>query len=189
MKLYYTAVICILTIIIIFICIKRKNVILNLRKNYSFLAIITATHTVFNVNVPSIKNILDMVTIHPTGIYLINIIQYEGQFSGTIGMDFWDIKTPENKKFKIKNPIKEMKENEDILKSMFYEPVFPVIIFKNKTRCDLFDGWMNNNLILIKEYEQEEIFKNKEYIISYTRAEDIFENLKQFQSHKKRVDR
>lgn len=145
------------------------------------LAGITATHTVFNVKLPGTKNIIDMVTIHPTGIYLINKIRHEGHIRGTLMMDYWEIDDPDGKTYKIKNPVKEIRENESIAKTMLEEKIYPVIIFKNKTSCHVFDGWINENLSLLKEYEQEMIFKNKEYTISYIRAEDIFENMKQFQ--------
>lgn len=161
----------------------------NISKRLQDLAGITATHTVFNVKVPGTKNIIDMVTIHPTGIYLINKIEYEGKITGTIFMDEWEIDTPDNKTHIIKNPIKEMKNNENIIKSMINENIYPVIIFKNKTSCHVLDGWINDNLMLIKEYEQEKIFENKEYVISYIRAEDIFENMKQFQTRRKKYNK
>lgn len=189
MEIYYIVIICFLIIIIFFISIKHKNKIRNLSNNFNYIAGITATHTIFNVKVPGTKNIIDMVTIHPSGIYLINEIQHEGHISGTIGMDYWEIDTPENKTYKIKNPIKEMRENEAIIKTMLNENIYPVIIFRKKTSCHVLNGWINENLILIKEQEQECIFKDKKYIISYIRAEDIFENMKQFQSRKKRSDK
>ncbi len=147
------------------------------------LAGITATHTVFNVKLPGSKNIIDMVTIHPTGIYLINKIKHEGHIRGTIMMDYWEIDDPNGKTYKIKNPITEMKENEAIAKTILNEKIYPIIIFKRKVNCLVLDGWNNDNLALLKEYEQELIFKNKEYTISYIRAEDIFENMKQFQTY------
>lgn len=150
------------------------------------LAGITATHTVFNIKLPGSNNIIDMITIHPTGIYLINKIRYEGHIRGTLAMDYWEIDDHNGKTYKIKNPIKEMKENESIAKTMIKENIYPVIIFKNKISCYVFDDWINESLTLLKEYEQEKIFKDKEYIITYTRAEDIFENMKQFQSKKRR---
>lgn len=153
------------------------------------IAGITATHNIFNIQVPGTKNIIDMVTIHPSGIYLINKIEYEGKITGTIFMDEWEIDTPDNKTHIIKNPIKEMKNNENIIKSMINENIYPVIIFKNKTSCHVLDGWINDNLMLIKEYEQEKIFENKEYVISYIRAEDIFENMKQFQTRRKKYNK
>lgn len=150
------------------------------------LAGITATHTVFNVKIPGTKNIIDMVTIHPTGIYLIKYIKYEGHIRGTLMMDNWEIDTPNGKTHKIRNPVKEMKENESIAKTMLSEKIYPIIIFKNKTICYVLDGWLNENLMMIKEYEAEKIFKDKEYTISYIRREDIFKNMKQFQSKKRK---
>ena len=149
------------------------------------IAGITSTMTVFNVKTPGADIIIDMVTIHPTGIYLINKIPYEGHISGTIMMDYWEVEK-KGKPYNIKNPIQEMKKNRQIFESMFTEPVYPVIIFKNKANCYTMDGWLDKSMLLIKEYEQEKIFKDKEYCISYIRSEDIFENMKQFQTKKRR---
>lgn len=176
-------------LIVIGILVFSKETFKNLKiyeKAILDLAGITATHTVFNIKLPGTNNIIDIVTIHPTGIYLINKIEHEGHIRGTLMMDYWEIDTPNGKTYKIKNPVKEMKENDSIAKSMLNEKIFPVIIFKNKTSCYIMDGWRNESLMLIKEYEQEMLFKDKEYIISYIRAEDIFENMKQFQSRKRR---
>lgn len=175
----YLNIFLILAIIIFF----KESFKINKKINTTLqdLAGITATHTVFDVKLPGTKNIIDMVTIHPTGIYLINKIKHEGHIRGTIMMDYWEIDDPNGKTYRIKNPIKEMRENEAIAKTMLEEKIYPVIIFKNKVNCQVLDGWINDNLALLKEYEQELIFKNKEYTISYIRAEDIFENMKQFQ--------
>lgn len=159
---------------------------MKLQKEFKDLAGITATHTVFNVKLPGTKNVIDMVTIHPTGIYLINKIEHEGNITGTIMMDNWEITSINGRTHNIKNPVKEMKENESIARSMLNENIYPVIIFKNKTSCYVLDGWINDKLMLIKEHEQEMIFKDKKYVISYIRREDIFENMKQFQSRKRR---
>lgn len=159
---------------------------INLQKAFKDLSEITATHTVFNIKLPGTNNIIDMVTIHPSGIYLINFVEYEGHIRGTLMMDYWEVDTPNGKTHKIRNPVKEMKENESIAKTMLPEKLYPVIIFKNKTSCYVLDGWLNENLMMIKDYEAEKIFKDKEYTISYIRREDIFENMKQFQSKKRR---
>ena len=178
------------TLILFFMCIMSIKEQDKIRTKYikiiNYIIGITSTNIIFNVKLPGTDNIIDMVTIHPTGIYLINKIEHEGHFRGTLTMDYWEINTPNGKTHKIKNPVKEMKENESIAKTMLPENIYPIIIFKNKTICNVLDGWINENIMMIKEYEQEEIFKNKEYNISYIRSADIYENMKQFQSNKKR---
>lgn len=156
-----------------------------LEKRLSDLAGITSTRTVFNVKTPGTNNIIDMVTIHPTGIYLINKIPYEGHISGTLIMESWEVEK-KGRLYNINNPVKEMKKNKQIFESMFTEPIYPVVIFKNNINCYVMDGWLDQSMLLIKECEQEKIFRDKEYCISYTRAEDIFENMKQFQTKKKK---
>lgn len=176
----------ILSIIIIIKIIEECKIRTTYNNTINYIAGITSTSIVFNVKLPGTDNIIDMITIHPTGIYLINYIKYEGHIRGTLMMDYWEVDTPDGKTHQIKNSVKEMKENESIAKTMLPEKIYPVIIFKNKTICYVLDGWINENLMMIKEYEQEKIFENKEYIISYIRREDIFENMKQFQSKKRK---
>lgn len=182
-------IIAIIIIISLLILLLLEKLIYNKRlklcnQKIQNIADITSTKTIYNVKVPGTKNIINMVIIHPSGIYLINKIKHSGSIRGTLTMENWEIETKNSEKtYIIKNPVKEMKENEKVIKTMINEKIYPVIIFKNNTYCYVLDGWINENqnIMLIKEYEQEEIFKNKEYEISYTRAEDIYNNMIQFQ--------
>ena len=176
------AVIIIISLLILLVLEKiiYKRKVKSLNQKIENITGIAATKIIYNMKMPGTKNIINMFVIHPSGIYLINKIKHSGSIRGTLMMDNWEIETQEDKKtFKIKNPVKEMKENEKVIRTMLKEPIYPVIIFKNNAYCHVLDGWLNENqnLMLIKEYEQEKIFKNKEYSISYTRAEDIYRNM------------
>lgn len=179
---YYTLAIVIIISLLILLVLEKiiyKRKVKSLNQKIENITGITATKIIYNMKMPGTKNIINMFVIHPSGIYLINKIKHSGSIRGTLMMDNWEIETQEDKKtFKIKNPVKEMKENEKVIRTMLKEPIYPVIIFKNNAYCHVLDGWLNNqNIMLIKEYEQEKIFKNKEYSISYTRAEDIYRNM------------
>ncbi len=166
----------IITIICYSIAATKKIFIIS--NFYKDLENITGMKILKKYKVPGTKNIIDIIGIHPTGIYIIKKIKYEGHVSGTLYMDYWEIGEEKNTHI-IKNPINEMKANELIISDIIHKPIYPIIIFKNKTNCYVFDNWKDEHIRLIKEIDQYKIIKKTDDIIKDYESKEIFEKLRQ----------